>query len=263
MVNNNNFKRKISNFFKGKGYYAALGLSVLMIGAASIFAYHKTNDKLSGQLSSVNDNTTSTSKETTDFADVAKNQTDVAKDAVKNDTTKAEKTEPAQTDTDETASSADAEDAYANNDADAEVVNSDSVIVIMPLNGEITTPFSGTDLVKSKTTGAWQTHNGIDIKGSLGDEVKAMMNGTVSEVNQDALWGITVVIDHGNGIQSRYSGLNSGVTVEAGTTVTAGTVIGAVGDTCEIELAKTPHLHFEIIQNNQYINPEEFISNAN
>ena len=78
----------------------------------------------------------------------------------------------------------------------------------MPIEGEILNPFSNFELVKSKTTGVWQTHNGVDISGNLGDEIKAMTSGTVIEVTEDALWGVCVTIDHGNGITARYCNLN-------------------------------------------------------
>jgi len=53
--------------------------------------------------------------------------------------------------------------------------------------------------------------------------------------------------------------INKGVTVQAGSEVDAGTVIGAIGDTAEIESADAPHLHFEVLRNGQYIEPIEFI----
>ena len=128
-----------------------------------------------------------------------------------------------------------------------------------PVEGTMIQPFSGGELVKSATTGVWQTHNGIDIAASLGDEVYAMDTGIVESVEEDPLWGVCVTIDHRNGIFSRYCNLNAGVTVTAGDQVTNHTVIGAVGDTADVESALETHLHFELLQGDKYIDPVDYI----
>ena len=128
-----------------------------------------------------------------------------------------------------------------------------------PLNGEIIEDFSNGELVKSKTTGIWQTHNGIDIAGSLGDTVCAVNAGIVKNIENDALWGVTVTIDHQNGILTRYCSLNSGLAVSVGDTVEKSTVIGALGDTADIESSLPTHLHFEVLQGEKYLTPAEFL----
>ncbi len=130
-----------------------------------------------------------------------------------------------------------------------------------PLEGEILEEFSNGELVKSNTTGIWQTHNGIDIAGTLGDSVCAVGSGIVRNIENDALWGVTVSIDHQNGLTSRYCNLNNGLTVSTGDKVEAGTIIGAIGDTADIESAMAAHLHFELMQGEIYLNPAEYLSN--
>ena len=56
-------------------------------------------------------------------------------------------------------------------------------------------PFSDGELIKSETTGTWQTHNGVDLSCAAGADVFAIDTGTVSKVCSDALWGYTVTID--------------------------------------------------------------------
>ena len=128
-----------------------------------------------------------------------------------------------------------------------------------PLNGEIIGEFSGGELVKSPTTGIWQTHNGIDIAGNQGDTVCAIDAGIVKNVENDALWGITVTIEHQNGILSRYCSLNNGLSVNTGDKVENGTIIGALGNTADIESAMPTHLHFELMQGEHYLNPVEYL----
>ncbi|MDE5885055.1 MAG: peptidoglycan DD-metalloendopeptidase family protein [Oscillospiraceae bacterium] len=131
-----------------------------------------------------------------------------------------------------------------------------------PLDGEIIETFSNGELVKSATTGVWQSHNGIDIAGTLGDAVCAMNSGIVESIENNALWGVTITIDHRNGIYSRYCNLNTGVTVNAGDKVEAGTIIGAVGDTADIESAMDTHLHFEVLRGEIYLDPVAYIQST-
>ncbi|MDE6087085.1 MAG: peptidoglycan DD-metalloendopeptidase family protein [Oscillospiraceae bacterium] len=131
-----------------------------------------------------------------------------------------------------------------------------------PLDGEIIETFSNGELVKSATTGVWQSHNGIDIAGTLGDAVCAMNSGIVKNIENNALWGVTITIDHQNGIYSRYCNLNTGVTVNAGDHVEAGTIIGAVGDTADIESAMDTHLHFEVLRGEIYLDPVAYIQST-
>ncbi len=131
--------------------------------------------------------------------------------------------------------------------------------ICKPCDGEILQPFSNGELVKSATTGVWQTHNGLDIAASLGDAVYAVSNGVVSQIEDDALWGVSVTIDHKNGVITRYCNLNDGLEVSAGDSVEAGAVIGAIGATADAESGEVSHLHFEVLKDGAYIDPEAFL----
>jgi murein DD-endopeptidase MepM/ murein hydrolase activator NlpD len=52
-----------------------------------------------------------------------------------------------------------------------------------------------------------------------------------------------------------YFGLAQNVTVSVGQEVASGDVIGSVGDTAEIEIAESPHLHFGVRKNGEWIDP--------
>ncbi len=129
-----------------------------------------------------------------------------------------------------------------------------------PAVGEILQPFSHGELVKSPTTGVWQTHNGLDIAASLGDDVHAMDSGVVTQVEEDALWGVTVTIDHKNGVLSRYCNLSQGLSVAVGDAVESGMVIGTIGSTADMESGEPSHLHFEVIKDGDYTDPETFLT---
>ena len=130
--------------------------------------------------------------------------------------------------------------------------------VMMPINGEVITEYSGGELVKS-SGGVWRTHDGVDIAAAEGDGVKAMTSGTVSEIYSDPLWGNCVIVDHGNTLSGCYFGLSDDVLVNVGDRLNAGEVIGKVGNTADIESDLGPHLHFALKYQNQWIDPVGYI----
>jgi murein DD-endopeptidase MepM/ murein hydrolase activator NlpD len=99
----------------------------------------------------------------------------------------------------------------------------------------------------------------VDIAAPVGTEVKAMQRGTVSEVYSNAMWGICVTIDHGDGILSSYMSLDKNVKVQEGQQVEAGDVIGLVGNTAEAEIACPPALHFAVRKDDRWICPIAYI----
>lgn len=129
---------------------------------------------------------------------------------------------------------------------------------VYPLTGEITKDYSDTQLIFSKTYNDWRTHNGIDIKGSFGENIHAAGDGKISEVYYDELYGNTIVIDHGNGIYIYYCGLDK-VDFKAGQTVHANDTIATLGE-LPFENLDGVHLHLEVKKDGEYINPMDIIS---
>ena len=249
-------KRNSKSVLNGKGFYIALALSVAMVGAACYFAYTQTTDDITGQIQASSEASDSSASE----REAANVQTDIPKSTTAStaadvwaDMTQAPQTTV--TTMTEAAMASEAEQIQSEDEEAEETAKPQERKLVMPVEGEILNEFSNGELVKSNTTGAWQTHNGIDIKAAAGDPVIAADSGTVSEVKDDPLWGITVSIDHGNGIISRYCNLNSGVTVQTGQAVSGGEEIGAVGDTADIETSEESHLHFEVTKNGSFEDP--------
>ena len=204
-----------------RGFYTALAVSLAMIGAACWFAYKTTSDSLEENLSSV-----------TEFAQLPSGST----------------TTP---------------NSYAAAGVPATVTEAAEEtiahVLVRPLEGDILAPFSDGELVKSETTGTWQTHNGVDLLCETGTPVNAMDNGTVTQVVQDPIWGYCVTIDHGNNVESRSCGLDANVLVKEGDAVESGQQIGTTGNTADIESKLEPHLHFEVRQNGQYVDPIAYL----
>ncbi len=144
---------------------------------------------------------------------------------------------------------------------DAAKTEKPKFVMEMPHSGEIIAPCSLEELLYSETMKDWRTHNGIDIAAKPGDQVKAAENGVVSKVFKDELFGVVVTVDHGNGVLSNYANLQSEDFIKVGTKVKKGDIIGGVGKSGALEVSLEPHLHFEIISNGEYKDPQEFLNN--
>lgn len=100
-------------------------------------------------------------------------------------------------------------------------------------------------------------HSGLDFSAPLGTPVKlpnGFPPGTVEKIGSEGDYGNNVIIDHGNGIKTRYAHLSS-IDVKQGENVNNNTIIGKVGSTGS---STGNHLHFEIMENGKTVNPETF-----
>jgi murein DD-endopeptidase MepM/ murein hydrolase activator NlpD len=99
--------------------------------------------------------------------------------------------------------------------------------------------------------GTRRFHKGIDVAMPVGQSVPAARDGRVTFAGEMRGYGLAVVIDHGHGLSTRYGHL-SAIDVQAGDTVTAGQTIAESGSTGR---STGPHLHFEVLDNGQPVNP--------
>lgn len=129
----------------------------------------------------------------------------------------------------------------------------------MPVEGEILREYAKDSLVYSPTLDEWITHNGLDITAAKTTVVKASADGTVKSIKNDPRYGLTVVIEHVNGFTSVYSNLLTAEFVEEGEEVKQDQTIATVGNTATFEIADESHLHFEILKDNENVDPELYI----
>lgn len=264
--------KKFSDNKKGsKGFYTALGISAVMIGSACYFAYDQS-EKLTEEFTAKNsisepdeavdrhvDNIPKVS--TFSYRTTVQTTTRVIATAPPIVTAPPVVTVPSAEIYEQYNEPVNAEPELEQEQEQEQQIQSAGVTkmenVKAPLAdmGEIVGAFSGGELVKSITTGSWQTHNGVDIAAEVGAEVYAVSGGEIMEIKNDPVWGVTVLLDHHNGFMTKYCGLSNGLEVQCGDIMVSGDLIGTVGNTADIESALSPHLHIEVMHNGNYIDP--------
>jgi murein DD-endopeptidase MepM/ murein hydrolase activator NlpD len=103
-----------------------------------------------------------------------------------------------------------------------------------PFQGKIISPYG------AKRRG--HLHSGVDIKLLQGDTIKNAFDGKVRLAKSYSGYGLMVVVQHLNGIETLYSHLSK-ILVKEGDTLKSGSPVGLGGRTGR---ATTTHLHFEI-----------------
>lgn len=102
-----------------------------------------------------------------------------------------------------------------------------------------------------KAGGRDEAHPGIDIAVSVGSLVRASGGATVGQAGEDPEYGFFVLLEHPEDYQTMYGHL-SRILVTPGATVETGEVIGLSGNSGR---STAPHLHFEIRQRGQSLDP--------
>lgn len=130
---------------------------------------------------------------------------------------------------------------------------------IKPVEGEVIKKFAKDNLVFSETLQEWETHLGIDIKADKTTVVKVAADGVVEAIKNDPRYGLTVIIAHDNGLKSVYSNLLTAEFVTENEEVKSGQTLGTVGNSAAFEIADEPHLHFEILKDNEKVDPTIYV----
>ncbi len=117
-----------------------------------------------------------------------------------------------------------------------------------PVAGEIYKKFGFVEHPLLHTT---LLHSGLDYRGAVGAPVIAAEAGTVVVAGREGGYGNYVRIDHGNGLQTSYGHLNK-IEVKQGQCVGRGEIVGSIGQT---GISTGPHLHFEVLRDDRFVNP--------
>lgn len=227
------FAQRVGDFMEGKGFYIVLFLCVAAIGISGYFLFSGMMDLNSQE-----------GQQTMGQTQVEEPVTPPVTPAPQTPVTPATPVAPpAETPADQGQQEAD-----------------QPTVFLWPVDGEILRDYSLEVFAYDETMGDWRTHTGMDMTIDQDTPVTAISDGTVSAVENDPLMGVTVVVDHGDGLTSVYANLAESPSAVVGDAVKAGTVIGKVGQTALSETALPSHLHFEMRQDDVSIDPMQFLS---
>ena len=126
---------------------------------------------------------------------------------------------------------------------------------LWPVMGPITGSF-GSRVDPFNGEGAF--HAGVDISCHYGQPIMAPADGVVTYAGFYSGYGRMLIVDHGNGISTRYGHL-SGFAVTDGQTLRKGEVIGYVGMSGRSTGA---HLHYEVRIHDTPVNPHKYLRTA-
>jgi len=129
----------------------------------------------------------------------------------------------------------------------------DNMLWPIPASSRITSKFG---YRKAPTAGASTYHKGIDVGAPSGTTVIAAIAGTVTKATYNSTSGYYVVIDHGDGVETKYLHASK-LLVKAGDYVERGQPVIKVGST---GVSTGPHLHFGLFVNGVAVNPLDYVT---
>lgn len=230
-MENNNTGSRSEKFFAGKGFYIALTVCVLIIGASIISLISSTDKK----------------------ADIDADMTLMENKPV-------EEPEISEESPSLTIEEMDTENTETVGTWSQGDVWTEPGSWTWPVSGDIEREYSVDALAYDVTMADWRTHNGIDILAEQGDVVVCAADGTVEDVYVDDMYGTTVVVSHFDGLKTVYGNLAETPNVSVGDSVKAGDIIGSVGNTALCEVGEPSHIHFAVTKSGESADPLEYLS---
>lgn len=113
-------------------------------------------------------------------------------------------------------------------------------------NGQLAWPVGG-----HITQYFWAYHTGVDLAIAYGTGIGASAAGTVVYAGWVAVGGLSVRIQHANGVETGYYHMGA-IFVAPGQKVARGQIVGTVGMT---GVTTGPHVHWEVKVNGKFVNP--------
>jgi murein DD-endopeptidase MepM/ murein hydrolase activator NlpD len=120
---------------------------------------------------------------------------------------------------------------------------------IFPVDGFVSSPFSHNR--EHPIFHDDRPHEGTDIVAPRGATIMAAAAGRVVDVGNKVGYGLTVTLDHGDGLRTRYAHCSKAI-VQVGQRVERGEKIAEVGNS---GWATNNHVHYEVLKNGKPVNP--------
>ena len=126
-----------------------------------------------------------------------------------------------------------------------ETVKSD---FMLPLNGKI--------IASASVSTSTITNMEVNIDAKTDGEVKSCYEGKVKDAGTDKKLGKYILIDNGNGIETKFSNLTD-VLVKKGDSVKKGQVIAKIDNK---DKTKSPYLNFQLLYMGENVNPQDYMN---
>ncbi len=152
------------------------------------------------------------------------------------------------------------DDANGDNQGGVQDAPTTSVIVFdMPVNGTIIKDYVDTSVVYNQTLGLYSGHKAIDFSADENSMVSVVYDGVIESITTGKLDGVTLIVDHGNGLKTVYNSIEVNEDLEVGQSLKKGDAIGVVSTNNRTEYKDGAHLHFEVLEDGKKISPYKYL----
>ncbi len=138
----------------------------------------------------------------------------------------------------------------------------DEPVVVVPTTESMALPIATATVSNefgfyhNQTLNNYYTHTGVDFVATAGTEVVAALSGTIESIyKDDVLLGTEIVVNHGDGLKTVYRFVTEKEGLKVGDSVENGEVIATVSEPTGNEYKDGAHLHFEVLENGEQVDP--------
>lgn len=112
-----------------------------------------------------------------------------------------------------------------------------------------------------KTLDRYAVHRGMDFAAKAGDNVYAVLDGTIAKIVTDHVLNENyVTVTHKNGVTSTYKYVVAKEGLKVGAAVKQGDIIGTIAAAGGMEMSQGEHLHFEMhTADGKTVNPDDYL----
>lgn len=258
---NSNNKDKVKDFFRREGFYFILLICLCVVAVVAAFTIKKNNGLKQSEANN-NEFTLNVEDSTSDSTETSRNEIPNA-DRVENGYNLAE----GLNEEEEVANNEELGDYAEVADETVDVPVSTTVTEVvfqLPLEGVVSREYKEMVRLQDNESGTVdRTRRGIDLNASVGTAVRAAAEGKVIDISKSTEDGNFIVIEHTNGLKTKYANLDEETSVAVGDAVSAGDEIGLVGNSSMIFTSEVCgdvlNLQVEDSEGNQ-LNPSDYFS---
>ena len=150
-----------------------------------------------------------------------------------------------------------------NNQSQVQETETKPLVFSLPLSSPTVLKwYNDSELLYNETLKQWESHMAIDLT-SENENVCAVLDGVVTNVESSYEYGTTITITHKDGFVSKYSSLDENANVTISDRVRAGQVIGKMSQSATNETLSGAHLHFELLKDGQKVDPANYLTLEN